>query len=168
MKGKVKRKLRVLSLCLSTLLMVIPLLSQPVAAANHYSNSSADTENTTTGPTASVTVPASSMEPWDFGGTITFICYYTFQDNYVEGMGSEHKVDLNVTRTSPTSDTFSTTTGWVNIGNGGQDVTGNLTLMDFYGSIGVWSWIVTVTVWCIDIQSSNGAMSGPSSYSWSI
>ena len=174
MMNKSKVKLRVVSLFLIAMFLLIPLLSSPVAATTQwYTYCSAYTDNTPpppfgSGPTASVNIPPSAMETWNLdNGTIDFVCNYTFQDNYPDGSGSNHYVNLTVQRTSPTTGPIWTCDYFCYIAPVGQTINGQLSLSDTFNNTG-YTWNITVYGYCEDCLSLLRANAGPNTYTWSI
>ena len=100
MKGKVKRKLRVVCLCLIVMFLLIPLFSSPVAAiitppislGRVWTNNwpPAGLGPTAGGATTIIMSPVGDTPPYN----IQFSVDYTYTDSYPNGMGSYHSLSV--------------------------------------------------------------------------
>ena len=162
-----KRKIiRIGTLICLLLFLLIPLLSSPVAAAFSVT-ARADTDNTTAGPAAWITLPGGPYPiifP-DVGQTVgNFYLEYYFNDNNGPGSGSWHRATMNITR-NPGPNPGSTSTGWVFLGPGGS-ASGTLSIVDNYNFGTTYIWTVNLAADCWDNSSGPGSIvTGPGTYS---
>lgn len=141
--------------------ILIPLLSQPVAAWGTFTYTCfANTNNTPSGPTATASCPP----PYYLNGTgpnsAAFQCNYTFIDSKPGGQGSWHKFTLTVT--PPGAPVGQVSSGWVFISAGGPAVISSRKYT--YGPYGSPppTGVVYLEVWCQDVQTQQTAYSSKS------
>ena len=168
MKGKVKRKLRVVSLCLITLLMVIPLLSQPVAAITSMKAGVVETNASSTPP--SVTITPNPTDPYfaddDEDHIIVFEFDYNFTDDTWLPAGSNHVATISVWYTDvvPWDFVGTDTTGTVFLNVNNNEEEGTLEVTESYdpGTLPR-TYSVIISASCQELTTNTSTSSTPPS-----
>jgi hypothetical protein len=158
-KSKSKVRFRIGAMCLITLLLLIPLLSSPVAAAFSLNLGSVFTNNNTVGPSASgsISTPSTVTDSAPFNAN--FAVYYDYNDCDAAGGGSDHWMVVTVSWLPPGSPSWLGpniyTQGKIRIpANGGQRTgTYNTGTIVGYGGKGT-SFQVSVVVYCDDLTGN--------------
>jgi hypothetical protein len=109
MKNKRKLGFRIWVLFSVALFLLIPLLSSPVAATVNFDNMGVRTNNSANfplvavlgPPTYSYDLPGNYSDSDDGSGSVKFAVDCYIEDNKPLGNGSDHYVELNVQRVSP-------------------------------------------------------------------
>lgn len=160
-----KNALRIGTFLAILLFLLIPLLSQPVAAANTFDLSTAWTDNTPAGPTvwwAGANPPGAYTQARGPGAaTVTFDCDFSFSDTSGNPNipSSRHYGELNVQRVipGPPGPLLVASTGNVFLNNG-QSTIITLSITDNYNP--AWptvTWDVWVYVECEDLPTGTMA-----------
>jgi hypothetical protein len=172
MKSKVKRKLRVLSLCLIAMFLLIPLLSQPVAAITSVNVGVVETE--VRGPINIpritfnlVSSPYNAYEE-DEDHVIVFECDIFFTDYSYQPFASSHIATITVWLTSvnPPQYTGTDTTGTVYLGGstGEYSYEDTLVVSEYYGDAPlprIYSVTISVSVTDPNIPATVPGTGGP-------
>ena len=156
-----KKALRIGTLLCILLLLLIPLLSSPVAAAFTFDVGTAWTNNTPGGPTVGHNGPGEGS----YGSadstprTATFKCVFDFSDTSgnVQTPSSRHYGEIEVFK-NPSGPRQTKTTGVIYLNDGGS-YTVSFTITDTYtvGELPV-TWDIMVYVECKDIPSDTRVM----------
>jgi len=93
---KKKQALRIGTFLAILMFLLVPLLSQPVAAAFHYYSEGA-TNNTPSGPTATAYCPPPYSFIHESEAIAVFEVWYHFKDTHYEGSGSWHQARIRAT-----------------------------------------------------------------------